>query len=124
MTGDITRRAVLKTLAVFAAAVRSASGAHLRAYTSEAVGLEIEEDETGVSAVVHSATTKLEWFLRSHCIRPTHFARESGYSRQHLLRLRLARMEPTRRCVLHLTEAARRITGEEISPRDLFDPTA
>jgi hypothetical protein len=124
MTQDITRRGVLKALAAFAAAVPFASpGAHLPADTSEAVGPEIEEDETGLSAVVQSASTKLECFLRSHCIRPTHFARESGYTRQHLLRLRLARMEPTRRCVLHLTEAARRITGEEVSPRDLFDLT-
>src|SRR5256885_5792582 len=49
--------------------------------------------------------TKLETFLKSHRIKPAHLARESGYSRQHLLRIRMGRMEPTRRCIAAIVSA-------------------
>lgn len=68
-------------------------------------------------------STRLEDFLKSHGIRPGHLARESGYSRRLLLALRLGRIVPTRRCIVHLTEAARRIMGESVSPADLFELT-
>jgi hypothetical protein len=66
-------------------------------------------------------TTKLETFIRSRGIKPAHLARESGYSRQHLLRIRLGRMEPTRRCMAAIVAACRRLSGETVRATDLFD---
>jgi hypothetical protein len=65
--------------------------------------------------------TRLESFLRSRGIKPAHHARESGYSRQHLLRIRLGRMEPTRRCIAAISAACRRLSGENVRASDLFD---
>jgi hypothetical protein len=66
-------------------------------------------------------TTLLESFLKSRGIKPAHLARESGYSRQHLLRLRMGRMEPTRRCIAAIAAACRRLSGENVRASDLFD---
>jgi transcriptional regulator with XRE-family HTH domain len=65
--------------------------------------------------------TRLEAFLKSRGIKPAHLARESGYSRQHLLRLRLGRMEPTRRCIAAIAAACRRLSGESVRASELFD---
>jgi hypothetical protein len=65
--------------------------------------------------------TRLERFLKSRGIKPAHLARESGYSRQHLLRIRMGRMEPTRRCIAAITGACRRLSGETVRAADLFD---
>jgi CheY-like chemotaxis protein len=66
-------------------------------------------------------TTRLESFLKSRGIKPAHLARESGYSRQHLLRIRMGRMEPTRRCIAAIAAACRRLSGEGVRAADLFD---
>ena len=66
-------------------------------------------------------TTRLETFLKSRGIKPAHLARESGYSRQHLLRIRMGRMEPTRRCIAAIAAACRRLSGEGVRASDLFD---
>jgi hypothetical protein len=66
-------------------------------------------------------TTRLETFLKSRGIKPAHLARESGYSRQHLLRIRMGRMEPTRRCIAAIAAACRRLSGESVRAADLFD---
>ena len=65
--------------------------------------------------------TRLERFLKSRGIKPAHLARESGYSRQHLLRIRMGRMEPTRRCIAAIASACRRLSGEPVRATDLFD---
>ena len=65
--------------------------------------------------------TLLESFLKSRGIKPAHLARESGYSRQHLLRLRMGRMEPTRRCMAAIAAACRRLSGDDVRASDLFD---
>jgi len=65
--------------------------------------------------------TRLEQFLKSRQIKPAHLARESGYSRQHLLRIRMGRMEPTRRCIAAIVGACRRLTHEAVKADDLFD---
>ena len=54
--------------------------------------------------------TKLERFIRSYRLKPAHIARESGYSRQHLLRVRLGLMEPTESCMRAVTIACRRLS--------------
>ncbi|HEV7590475.1 MAG TPA: helix-turn-helix transcriptional regulator [Longimicrobium sp.] len=66
-------------------------------------------------------TTRLESYLKSRGIKPAHLARESGYSRQHLLRIRTGRMEPTRRCIAAIVAACRRLANEHVRAADLFD---
>ncbi len=65
--------------------------------------------------------TRLEMFIKSRRIKPAHLARESGYSRQHLLRIRMGRMEPTRRCIAAIAAACRRLSREPVKAADLFD---
>lgn len=65
--------------------------------------------------------TRFETFLKSRGIKPAHLARESGYSRQHLLRIRMGRMEPTRRCIAAIVVAVRRLTHENVRAEQLFD---
>ncbi len=66
-------------------------------------------------------TTRLESFLKSRGVKPAHLARESGYSRQHLLRIRMGRMEPTRRCIAAIVAACRRLSREQVRANDLFE---
>jgi len=65
--------------------------------------------------------TRLEEFLKSRGVKPAHLARESGYSRQHLLRIRMGRMEPTRRCIAAIIAAVRKLSLEPVRANDLFD---
>jgi len=67
--------------------------------------------------------SKLEIFLRNRGIRPAHLARESGYSRRHLLGVRLGRIAPTRRCIADIAAACRRLSREPIRASHLFDLT-
>jgi predicted transcriptional regulator len=65
--------------------------------------------------------SRLEQFIKSRGIKPAHLARESGYSRQHLLRIRMGRMEPTRRCIAAIASACRRLSGENVRASELFE---
>jgi predicted transcriptional regulator len=65
--------------------------------------------------------TRLEQYIKSRGIKPAHLARESGYSRQHLLRIRMGRMDPTRRCIAAIVAACRRLSRETVKATDLFD---
>lgn len=67
------------------------------------------------------AATRLERFLRREGVKPAHLARESGYSRQHILRIRRGEMEPTRACIAAIVSACRRLTSKAVHPEDLFD---
>jgi predicted transcriptional regulator len=67
------------------------------------------------------ATTRLETFIQTRGIKPAQLAREAGYSRQHLLRIRAGRMEPTRRCIAAIAAACRRLSGERVRAADLFE---
>jgi hypothetical protein len=83
--------------------------------SDEPIESEVVENEFGnVSGV------RLERFLKRRGIKPAHLARESGYSRQFLLRLRLGRITPTRRCVAEIIRACRRLTREPVRASDLF----
>jgi hypothetical protein len=64
--------------------------------------------------------TPLEAFLLKHRVKPAYLARASGYSRQHLLRIRMGRMEPTRRCIAAIVSACRRLTHVKVAATDLF----
>src|SRR5207244_2675580 len=60
--------------------------------------------------------TRLETFIKSRGIKPAHLAAVSGYSRQHLLRIRMGRMEPTRRCLAPILAAIRILSGRDRLP--------
>jgi hypothetical protein len=65
-------------------------------------------------------STLLERFLRSRGIKPSMLARQSGYSRQFLLRLRMGRMEPSPQCIAALVCACRELTRDLVRPEQLF----
>ena len=65
--------------------------------------------------------TKLEAYLKRHRIKPIRLVRESGYSRVHLLMVRVGRIEPSRQCIAAITGAVHRLTGEQVKAIDLFD---
>jgi predicted transcriptional regulator len=66
--------------------------------------------------------TKLQKFITSRGIKPAHIAKLSGYSRQHLLRLRQGKMEPTRKCIKAVRDACRQLTQQpRLRASQLFD---
>lgn len=65
--------------------------------------------------------TPLEAFLKSRDVKPARLARESGYSRQHLLRIRSGRSKPSRRFIDAIVAACRKLTQEPVRANDLFD---
>lgn len=96
--------------------------------TPEVVEAEIIDDDgawAGADNVVElyhrPGVTRLESFLKSRGIKPVHLARESGYSRQHLLRLRMGRIEPTRRCIVAIVAALRRLSREPVQAHHVFE---
>ena len=65
--------------------------------------------------------TRLEAFIGSRGIKPAHLARESRYSRQHLVRIRMGRSHPTAAGIARIVAACRRLSGEDVRAADLFD---
>jgi predicted transcriptional regulator len=66
-------------------------------------------------------TTKLERYLIKWRIKPVDLAKWTGFSRQHLLRVRKGRMEPSRLCIKAITKACRGLSGRPVTALDLFD---
>ena len=122
---QLSRRGLLQM--VSAIVVTASFAARRPLFGSEASAdvppdLEQVEDEPYITD--HARGAKLERFLRSRGIKPVHLARESGYSRQHLLRIRLGRMTPSRRCIADLVTACCRLARERVRASDLFDLSA
>jgi len=65
--------------------------------------------------------TRLERWMASRGVRPMALARESGYSRQHIGRVRAGRMDPTRKCMAAIIGACRRLSLEQVKAADLFE---
>ena len=67
--------------------------------------------------------TRLYRFLCDNGIKPNELADVTGISRQHLLRLRKGRCEPTRPVMIWLTIACRRLLGgrRRVRITELFD---
>src|SRR5437868_4795381 len=65
--------------------------------------------------------TRLDRWMAANEVKPAHLALESGYSRQHLLRIRRGDMEPTRRCIKAITAGCRRLSAKPVRASDLFD---
>ncbi|HEV7486816.1 MAG TPA: hypothetical protein VGQ65_14155 [Thermoanaerobaculia bacterium] len=65
--------------------------------------------------------TRLELFLRKKDIAPLVVAEAAVYSRQHVLRIRLGKMMPTRRFIVDMTSACKRLSREAVTPGTLFE---
>jgi predicted transcriptional regulator len=67
--------------------------------------------------------TRLERFMRANTVRPAEVLRKSrkGVSRQHFVRIRYGKMDPTRSMIKVITLAIRRILGRRIKASALFD---
>ncbi|MBV9477415.1 MAG: hypothetical protein JO315_15185 [Acidobacteria bacterium] len=115
MSHECTRRSLLQLLGI----TIGAAAIPARARTLD---VEPSRDEPIEAEQPLSSPTRLERFIRSHGIKPAHLARESGYSRQHLLRLRFGRMRPSLTCIAALVVALRRLTQRHITAKDLFEP--
>lgn len=58
----------------------------------------------------------------AHTACTARLAREASYSRASVLRVRLGRARPTLSCIAALTLALQRLTGQPVTPADLFAP--
>lgn len=112
MSYECTRRSLLQLLGITIGAA-AVIPANLDVEPTRDEPIEVEQPR--------SSPTQLERFIRSHGIKPAHLARESGYSRQHLLRLRFGRMQPAFTCIAALVNALGRLTRERVRPEQLFD---
>lgn len=65
--------------------------------------------------------TKLEAYLKAKGLKPSHVALRAGYSRQHLLRIRMGKMEPSRKCIKAVVSACRSLAREHVTAAELFD---
>ncbi|MEO8381589.1 MAG: hypothetical protein ABI779_18150 [Acidobacteriota bacterium] len=121
MHDGVTRRGVLQLFAALTAAVplltRGASPPLLSAADTLSPATQATERVVG-----SSRPTPLELYLRSRGVRPAHLARECGYERAHLLRIRMERIEPTPACAVAIVYALRRLAREELVLADVFPP--
>jgi hypothetical protein len=117
-----TRRSLLQLLGITigAAAVIPAHAPHLDVAPSVDEPIVVNEPIEAEQPL--SSPTRLERFIRSHGIKPAYLASESGYSRQHLLRLRFGRMRPSLTCIAALVIALRRLTNSRVTAEDLCEP--
>lgn len=113
-----TRRTVLQALGIATAATVVPPRAP--AVASPAAPAPPLPPQPGVS-LAPARVTKLELFLRSRGIKPASLARESGYARQHLLRVRMGRITATADCAVAVVSALRRLAGEAVVLADVFD---
>jgi hypothetical protein len=122
MNDGVTRRGVLQLFAALTVAVpvlaRGASAPLLPASDTPS-----PETPAAELVVGPSRPTLLESYLRSRGVRPAHLARECGYERAHLLRIRMGRIEPTPACAVGIVYALRRLAREEVVLADVFPPT-
>ncbi len=105
-----SRRSFIQAVSVLAGSV----GAFVRS------PIKLEASVSAEAAESAPVATRLERFLKSHGIKPAHLARQSGFSRQFLLRLRWGRIEPSPTCIAALVCACRHLTREQVLADDLF----
>ncbi len=122
MHDEVTRRGVLQLFAALTTIVpfltRGAAAPLLP--LSDAPSTETRAAEL---VVAPSRPTLLESYLRSRGVRPAHLARECGYERAHLLRIRMGRVQPTPACAVRIVYALRRLVHEPVVLSDVFDRT-
>jgi hypothetical protein len=118
----LTRRWLLQALGLGGAAVATASV--LPASADPRVEAFRESAAAPTTLAASDGPTRLNLFLLSRGIKPAHLARESGYTRQHLLRVRMGRIDPDARCMTAVVEAARILSREYVRASDLFGDAA
>lgn len=112
----ITRRGVIQLLAAVAG-VAALDPQRVAILSADELPVEIADRTSSPQ------TTPLDSYLRSHGIKVIVLARESGYSRQLLLRLRTGKVQPTLSCMIHIVAALQRITGDRVRAREVFGVT-
>lgn len=65
--------------------------------------------------------TKLRKFLKKQDLSVTAVARRAGYSRKHVTEVAGGSVDPTRACIVAITTACVELTGQQVTPLDLFD---
>jgi transcriptional regulator with XRE-family HTH domain len=65
--------------------------------------------------------TRLDRFIKQAGVKPSRLAERAGVSRQHLLRLRRGQMEPTRRMMVALADAASQMCRRTVYTVELFE---
>lgn len=65
--------------------------------------------------------TRLESYIKEWGVMPSAFAKRSGVSRAHLLRLRRGDMDPTRRIMIALADAASAMQHKTVYVVELFE---
>lgn len=118
---QVSRRGLLQMVSAIVVTASFAARRPLFESVAEAEPPATDFVEEEPFVTYHTRGTKLEHFLRSRGIKPAQLARESGYSRQHLLRIRLGRMKPACGCVALIVAACRRLCREPVRASDLFD---
>jgi predicted transcriptional regulator len=79
-----------------------------------------DASKPATSASSTAPPTPLERFLKLRKIKTSRLARECGYTRQHISRLRKGKVEPTRTCIAAIVAACCKLTGARIRAADLF----
>ena len=67
------------------------------------------------------AVTRLETYIKECGVKPSAFAKRSGVSRAHLLRLRRGEMDATRHVMIALAEAASAMQHKTVYVVELFE---
>jgi DNA-binding phage protein len=67
--------------------------------------------------------TRLDTFIKANAIRPATLARTAYVSRQHLMRVRTGRGDPTRHVMVRLMMACTLILRRRVRMDELFDLT-
>ncbi len=65
--------------------------------------------------------TRFELFLRRTGMKPVEVARQAGYSRQHVLRVRMGEAEPTRRFIQSVTAVCAELAHQTVAAGALFE---
>jgi len=65
--------------------------------------------------------TRLDRFMRRNRVKPIAIARFSGYSRQHLRRLRAGEMDPGRKAMIRITTGCSVALGRRVHIWEVFD---
>jgi hypothetical protein len=122
MQDEVTRRGVLQLFAALTGTVPFLTGG-VSAPLLPPSNAPSPDTPAAKLVVDSSRPTLLESYLRSRGVRPAHLARECGYERAHLLRIRMGRVEPTPACAVGIVHALRRLVREPVVLADVFART-
>jgi hypothetical protein len=86
--------------------------------------LPLDVSSTPVGGRTRLHPTRLELFLRVHGIKPAQLAKESGFTRQYIAKLRVGTAEPTPRCITAIVAALRRLSREQVRAEHVFEVEA